>query len=170
MMADKPCMPEFSADFRFFVGLASTGALGVMGLLVLFLSLRSLRDMFRAEVRARFADRESLTLDQFYDEFYAIRNYPRSQVLEVVTSFARAAGVPADIVKPDDTFVTLGATNLAAAEKYTVETALMIKEAEQRFRVSLFEGSLNTLDDYIRVNILAARLAEKAQNAMSAKA
>ena len=160
-------MPHFSDDFRFFVGLASTAALGVMGLLVLFLSVRNLRDMFREEARARFADRKQLTLDEFYNEFYAVKNYPRSQVLEVLTSFARAAGVPAEIVKPDDTFLTLGARNVAAAEKYTVETAMMIKDAEQRFSVRLFEGSLHTVDDYIRVHILAARLAEKT---MSAKA
>lgn len=161
-------MPEFSDDFRFFVGLASTGALGVMGLLVLYLSIRSLREMFRAEVRARFSDRPSLSLDEFYNQFYAAKNYPRSQVLEVVMSFARAAGVPADIVKPDDTFASLGVRNPANAEKYAVETAMMIKEAEQRFQVSLFEGTLNTLDDYIRVNILASRLVERASTSANA--
>jgi hypothetical protein len=161
-------MPEFSDDFRFFVGLASAGALGVMGLLVLYLSIRSFREMFRAEVRARFADRTAFTLDEFYTQFYAAKNYPRSQVLEVLMSFSRAAGVPAEYVKPEDTFVSLGSTNIAAAEKYAIDTAMMIKEAEQRFQVSLFEGSLNTLDDYVRVTILATRLAEKASTASGA--
>jgi hypothetical protein len=154
-------MPAFSDDFRFFVGLASAGALGAMGLLVLYLSVRSFREMFRAEVRARFADRTSLSLDDFYTQFYAAKNYPRSQVLEVLTGFARAAGVPSEYVKPDDTFASLGATNASAAEKYAVDTVVLIKEAEQRFHVSLFEGTLNTLDDYVRVTILATRLAEK---------
>lgn len=158
-------MPEFSEDFRFFVGLASTGALGVIGLLVLYLSIRSFRHMMRAEVRARFADRESLTLDGFYNQFYAAKNYPRSQVMEVVTQFARAAGVPADLVKPEDSFQSLGAKNAAAAEKFAVETALLIQEAQQRFNVRLFEGTLNTLDDYVRVNILASKLSEKAMSA-----
>lgn len=165
MPGNRNRMPEFSADFRFFVGLASTGALGVLGLLVLFLSIRNLRDMFREQVRARFADRTPLTLDEFYDEFYASKGYPRSQVLEVVSGFARAASVAAEIVKPEDTFATLGAGSAAAAQQYTIDTAMLIKEAEQRFHVSLFDGTLHTLDDFIRVNILAARLAEKAVSA-----
>lgn len=154
-------MPEFEGDLRFYVGLASLGTLAILSFLVVFLSLRGIKRQWQQSVAEsrQFPDREPLTLDQFYDVFYSGEQLPRAQVLETVSRFAAAAHVPAQFLKPDDTFQSVGATDAEDCARFVTDTAMLLHEAEERYGVSLFSGTLVTLDDYIRVHVLAARLA-----------
>jgi len=158
-------MPGFEGNLRFFVGLASLGAMAILSFLVVFLSARGIRRQWKESTAgttdaARFPDREPLTLDQFYEVFYSGEKLPRTVVLEAVSRFAAATHVPAQFLKPDDTFQSVGATQRHAedCEKFVTDTAMLLHAAEERYGVSLFSGSLVTLDDYIRVHVLAARL------------
>lgn len=153
-------MPELEGDLNFYIGLASLGAMAILSFLVVFLAARGIRRQWKETVASsrQFADREPLTLDQFYAVFYSAERLPRTAVLETVTRFAAAAHVPAQFLKPEDTFQTVGASHPQDCEQFVTETAMLLHEAEERFGVSLFSGKLVTLDDYIRVNALAARL------------
>jgi hypothetical protein len=154
-------MPDFEGDLRFFLGLASLGAMSIVSFLVVFLSARGIKRHWRQSMDAakQFADREPLTLDQFYEVFYSGEKLPRAAVLETVTRFANAAHAPAQFLKPDDTFQTLGVVEDSDdRDKFVTDTAMLLRAAEERYGVSLFSGKLVTLDDYIRVNVLASRL------------
>lgn len=154
-------MPGFEGDLRFFVGLASLGAMAILSFLVVFLSARGIKRQWRQTVveSKQFADREPLTLDQFYEVFYSGENLPRTAVLEAVSRFARATHVPAQFLKPDDTFQSVGAaTESDDCAKFVTDTVMLLQEAEKRYGVSLFSGKLITLDDFIRVHVLASRL------------
>ena len=153
-------MPDFEGDLRFYVGLASLGTMAILSFLVVFLSLRGIKRQWQQSVAESKAleGREPLTLDQFYEIFYSGEALPRAAVLETVSRFAAAAHVPAQFLKPDDTFQTIGATHPEDCEKFITDTAMLLHEAEERFGVSLFSGKLATLDDYIRVYALASRL------------
>ena len=123
--------------------------------------------MFREE-KARpkgLEARTPLTLDEFYEEHYAAEQFPRGVVLDTVTRFAAACHVPSRFLRPNDSFASVGVTQHDDCERFAVETAMLIKEAEQRFGVSLFGGRLVTLDDYVRVSVLADRLAARRQAA-----
>jgi hypothetical protein len=154
-------MPVFEGDLRFFIGLASLGTMAVVSFLVVFLSARGIQRQWRQSTSgsSRFADREPLTLDQFYEVFYSGEKLPRAVVVEAVTRFAAAAHVPAQFLKPDDSLQSIGAAFPEDAEKFITDTAMLLKEAEERYGISLFSGKLVTLDDYIRVYVLASRLA-----------
>ncbi|MEO5936892.1 MAG: hypothetical protein ABIP81_06735 [Terriglobales bacterium] len=157
-------MPVFEGDLRLFLGLATLGAMAVLSFLVVFLSARGIRRQWRESAAGdsaeRFPDREPLTLDQFYEVFYAGEKLPRTVVLEAVGRFAAATHVPAQFLKPDDTFQSVGASEHHAddCEKFVTDTAMLLHVAEERYGVSLFSGKLVTLDDYIRVHVLASRL------------
>ena len=163
-------MPDFEGDLRFYIGLASLGAMAILSFLVVFLSVRGIKRQWQQAVTEskQFADREPLTLDQFYEVFYSGEKLPRAAVLETVSRFAAAAHVPAQFLKPDDTFQTIGATHAGDCEKFVTDTAMLLQEAEERYGVNLFSGTLVTLDDYIRVHVLASRLV--ARGASAAKA
>lgn len=153
-------MPEFGGDFQLYMGMASLGAMAILSFLVVFLSARGIkRQWARAVLEAKqFADREPLTLDQFYELFYSAEKLPRAAVLETVSRFAAAAHVPAQFLKPDDTFETVSDEHPADRDKFITDTAILLQAAEERYGASLFSGKLVTLDDYIRVNVLASRL------------
>ena len=157
-------MPVFEGDLRLFLGLATLGAMAILSFLVVFLSARGIRRQWKEataeDSAARFPDREPLTLDQFYEVFYSGEKLPRTVVLEAVGRFAAATHVPAQFLKPDDTFQSVGASERHAndCEKFVTETAMLLRSAEERYGVSLFSGQLVTLDDYIRVHVLASRL------------
>jgi hypothetical protein len=157
-------MPDFEGDLRFYIGLASLGTMAILSFLVVFISARGIRRSWQQAVResqaGEFPDREPLTLDQFYEVFYASEQLPRAAVLETVTRFAAAAHVPAQFLKPDDT-LELGSSHPEDCERFITDTAMLLHEAEQRYGVSLFSGKLVTLDDYIRVHVLAARLVSR---------
>jgi hypothetical protein len=155
-------MPELSDDLRFYVGLATIAALLVVALLAMYLAVRALR-RFRKWAKdttweIKFSDRQALTLDEFYDNFYAAKKFPRNVVMDVVVRFASAAHAPSKFVKPDDSFASLGSEHNADCEQFAVDTAIAIRQTEERFGVSLFEGKLVTLDDYVRTTVLADRL------------
>jgi hypothetical protein len=158
-------MPNFEGDLGFYIGLASLGAMAIVSFLVVFVSLRGIKRSWQEAMAEskQFADREPLTLDEFYEQFYADENMPRTPVLETVSRFAAAAHVSADYLKPDDTFQTVGAQQRHAddCERFIVDTAMLLRAAEERYGITLFSGQLITLDDYIRVNVLAARLTSK---------
>jgi hypothetical protein len=154
-------MPEISNDFQLYVGLATIAALLVLAMLGLYLAVRALRKTGKRTADAKFSDRQALTLDEFYENFYAVRKFPRSVVMDVVVRFANAAHAPSKFVKPDDSFATLGSEHNADCEQFAVDTAVAIRQTEERFGVSLFEGKLVTLDDYVRTTVLAERLASK---------
>jgi len=158
-------MPDFEGDLRFYIGLASLGTMAILSFLVVFISLRGIRRSWLeavAEAKANaYPDREPLTLDQFYEVFYAAEQLPRGAVLETLTRFSAAAHVPAQFLKPDDNLQELGAQHPQDCEKFITDTAMLLQEAEERYGVSLFSGRLVTLDDYIRVHVLAARLVAK---------
>jgi hypothetical protein len=106
----------------------------------------------------KFSDRRALTLDEFYESFYAAKKFPRNVVTDVVVRFANAAHAPSKFVKPDDSFATLGGEHHSDCEQFAVDTAMAIRQTEERFGVTLFEGKLVTLDDYVRTTVLADRL------------
>jgi hypothetical protein len=151
-------MPQVSEDLRFYLGLATAAAMMLLAALAIFLALRQWRRQGKRTLDARFAGRPALTLDEFYDNFYASKKFPRSVVMDVVVRFSNAAHAPAKFVKPDDSFSSLGSEHDGDCEKFAVDTAMAIRETEQRFGVSLFEGKLVTLDDYVRTTVLAERL------------
>ncbi|HUR36739.1 MAG TPA: hypothetical protein VM009_02905 [Terriglobales bacterium] len=158
-------MADIEGALRFYLGLASLGAMAIVSFLIVFVSLRGIKRSWQQAVTEskQFADRKSLTLDEFYAQFYADENMPRTAVLETVSRFAAAAHVSAQILKPDDTFQTVGAQQRHAedCERFVVDTAMLLRAAEERYGITLFSGQLITLDDYIRVNVLAARLTSK---------
>ncbi|HUQ50155.1 MAG TPA: hypothetical protein VM056_05515 [Terriglobales bacterium] len=156
-------MPEVPDDLRFYLGLASLGTIAALSFLVAFIAARGIKERWKDSPKddARFSDREPLTLDAFYEVFYSGEKLPRTVVLETVSRFAAAAHAPAQFLKPDDTFATIGAKNLGECEKFITDTAVLLQEAEKRFGVKLFSGNLTTLDDYIRVHVLAARLVSR---------
>ena len=133
-------------------------ALLVLALLGLYLAVRTLRRSSKRTVDAKFSDRQALTLDEFYENFYAAKKFPRNVVMNVVVRFANAAHAPSKFVKPDDSFATLGGEQNSDCEQFAVDTAMTIRQTEARFGVSLFEGKLVTLDDYVRTTVLAERL------------
>jgi hypothetical protein len=158
-------MPEFPDDLRLYVGLASAGTLLILGLLALYLAIRSVRFMLsgvrEARSGTRFNDRQARSLEDFYQAFYAAERFPRETVLDTVTRFATAAHVPAQFLKPDDSFAMFEESEAEDCEQFAMDTALLIKEAELHFGTNLFGGRLVTLDDYVRVHVLAARLAKR---------
>jgi hypothetical protein len=159
----KSLMPDFEGDLRFYLGLASLGAMAILSFLVVFLSARGIRRQWKEAMQEveRFPGREPLTLDQFYEHFYSAEQLPRAAVLETLTRFAAVARVPAQFLRPDDTFATVGAARAEDRERFVTDTALLLTEAEERYGVSLFSGQLVTLDDYIRVQVLVARLSNR---------
>jgi hypothetical protein len=164
-------MPDFEGDLRFYIGLASLATMAILSFLVVFISLRGIRRSWLAAVAdsntGAFPDREPLTLDQFYEQFYSGEQFPRATVLETLTHFAAAAHVPASYLKPDDILQQVGAKHPQDCERFITDTAMLLQDAEQSFGVSLFSGQLLTLDDYIRVHVLAARLVRKTSAAQA---
>jgi hypothetical protein len=151
-------MPQISDVFRFYVGLATAAAVLLIATLAIYLAVRQWRRSRKRTDDVRFSDRQALTLDEFYDHYYASKKFPRNVVMDVVVRFSNAAHTPARFVKPDDSFATLGSEHNGDCEQFAVDTAMTIRETEARFGVSLFEGKLVTLDDYVRTTVLADRL------------
>jgi hypothetical protein len=163
-------MPQLPEDFLLWTTLATIAALLLCVLLALMRSLMQLGKWNEKMVIAdpRFPDREPLSLDEFYEEYYASHKFPRAIVLDVLTRFASAVRVPTAMLRPEDTFNSFhhAAENVGetvtpdrdACEHLAVETASAIREAEHRYGANLFSGQLNTLDDYIRTTVLAHRL------------
>jgi len=156
-------MPDFEGDLRFYIGLASLGTMAILSFLVVFISARGIRRQWKLAMREsqQFPDREPLTLDQFYEFYYAAEQLPRAVVLETLTRFAAAAHLPAQFLKPVDSFQSLGAKHPEDAERFIADAAMLLQEAERHYGVSLFSGKLITLDDFIRAHSLAARLASR---------
>ena len=154
-------MPEISDVFKFYMGLTTLLAMMVLSLVGIALSIRSLRAERRASEDPRFSDSDPLSLDQFYERYYAARSLSRTVVSDVVLRFAQVTRTPPRFLKPEDTFSTLGTADREECERFAVDTVLALQEAERRFGTSLFEGKLVTLDDYIRAFALAERLAAK---------
>jgi hypothetical protein len=150
-------MSQISDDFRFYVGLATAAAVLFIAVLAIYLAVRQWRRQGK-RTDLRFSDRQALTLDEFYDHYYASKKFPRNVVVDVVVRFSNAAHAPARFVKPDDSFATLGSEHNGDCEQFAVDTAMAIRQTEERFGVSLFEGKLVTLDDYVRTTVLADRL------------
>jgi len=150
-------MSQISDDFRFYVGLATAAAVLFIAVLAIYLAVRQWRRQGK-RTDLRFSDRQALTLDEFYDHYYASKKFPRNVVMDVVVRFSNAAHAPARFVKPDDSFATLGSEHNGDCEQFAVDTAMAIRQTEERFGVSLFEGKLVTLDDYVRTTVLADRL------------
>jgi hypothetical protein len=151
-------MPQISEDLRFYLGLATAAAVLVLAALAMYLAIRQWRRRVKRTEDVRFVGRQALTLDEFYESFYASKRFPRNVVMDVVVRFSNAARAPAKFVKPDDSFSSLGSEHDGDCEKFAVDTAMSIRETEERFGVSLFEGKLVTLDDYVRTTVLAERL------------
>lgn len=146
-----------SEQFTFWSAVATFGAVSVLLFLIAVAAVRLLFGGKPKAVDPRFADRELMSLDEFFDAHYAARSYSRALVADVVTRFARAAGVPAGLVHPEDSFAVLNAHG-DEVDHFVTDTASALKEAESKHGVSVFEGQLVTLDDYIRAMELAARL------------
>lgn len=146
-----------SEDFTFWSAVATLGAVSVLLFLIAVAAVRLLFSGKPTSTDPRFADREEMSLDEFFDAHYAARSYSRSTVADVVTRFARAAKVPAGLVHPEDSFVSLNASG-EDVDHFVTDTASALKEVESKHGVSVFEGQLVTLDDYIRAMELAGRL------------
>ena len=163
-------MPLLPEDFSIWVSLVTIAALLLCVLLALMRSLMQLGKWKQKMVAAdpRFPDRAPLSLDEFYEQYYASHQFPRAVVLDVLTRFASAVRVPAAVLHPEDTFNSFAYVDGAdgqsmipdrdACEQMAVETASAIREAEHRYGANLFSGQLHTLDDFIRTTVLAHRL------------
>jgi|GEM_PF-6720174 len=163
-------MPSLPEDFQLWVTLATLATFLLCVLLALMRSLMQLGKWNEkgAVADPRFPNREPLSLDGFYEEYYASHRFPRTVVLDVLTRFASAVRVPAAMLRPEDTFNSFlhhddndgesVVPDRDACEQMAVETASAIREAEHRYGANLFSGQLNTLDDYIRTTVLAHRL------------
>jgi len=150
-------MPEFSDDFLFYLRLSWTLSMLVISSLLIFLAVRGAQRHARGQVNPLLAERRAMSLDEFYREFYASRDYPRLVVAEVVTRFAAAARVPAGLLRPEDSFQELKVTSSEDCEDFAIKAAMMLRDAERRLNTSLFEGRLVTLDDYIRAYVTVHR-------------
>ena len=66
-------MPEFSDDLVFYFGLASFAAISLLVMLAISLAIEHLRASRRppGTTNPLLREREPLTLDQFYEKFYA---------------------------------------------------------------------------------------------------
>jgi len=149
-------MPQFSDDLVYYISLATFGTLVVLFCLALSLAVSRIRwrGTAAAATPPGLEDREPLSLDQFYSQFYE-GQAPRMLVAEVVGAFALAAGVPARFLRPEDSFASLGAAARESAQQFAVEAVTLMREAEERAGMSLFSGRFITLDDHIRGQAIA---------------
>jgi len=156
-------MPQPLDEFILWFTLATLGAMAMLFLLLAARLIMNIGNPQQVPQKAdpRFPDREPLSLDEFYTEYYSAHQFPRTIVLDVLTRFAAAVRVSAAVLHPEDSFNTLAEVvkiDTEACEQLAVETASSIHEAEAKYGANLFSGRLNTLDDYIRTTVLAHRL------------
>lgn len=150
--------PSYYDDLRVYILLATVlSIIVVTGLIIyLLLSRTWLRGGFSED--PRFRGREPLTLDQFYQRYYAEEGFSRDSVQEVLVSFAEAGGLPHALLRPEDSFTSLRVTESEHTRDFATQATKVIEESERRYGIRLFEGPLTTLDDYIRLYSLAQRL------------
>jgi hypothetical protein len=77
-----------------------------------------------------------------------------------VSGFAAAAQVSAELLRPEDSFAGLGVSSTSTCEEFTIKSAMMLRDAEQRLGANLFSGKLVTLDDHIRAYVTVQRFTE----------
>jgi hypothetical protein len=150
-------MPEPLQDVLL---LATALALAALSVVVVMLAVRAIfqHQQQPRKLDVRFPDREPLTLDRFYERFYSGSGYPRELVAEVLIRFARAVHTNPEFVRPTDCVQPMNGGGRRDYEELAVDTAVALKDAESRLGVTLSEGPLTTLDDFIRAHALAARL------------
>lgn len=154
-----------SDEFQFWLEMVTLGTLFLLSVLAMVFSVSGMRQAHQQALQQkkahdpRFQGRSEMSLDQFFDEHYAARDYPRQVVADLVMRFATAARVPAGFLRSEDSFVSLQASG-ADVEQFIVASAMLMRETEVRLGTTLSEGELVTLDDYIRVSVLANRLAK----------
>ena len=163
-------VPEISEEFLLVMRLTALLTLLALSGLMVFISARGMRRSIRTsrnDSLPALDGRSRLSLDEFFARYYAPKEYPRVMVAEVVGAFAAAAHVSAELLRPEDSFAALGVSSTPACEEFTIKTAMMLREAEQRLGANLFSGKVVTLDDHIRayVTIQRFRLRDTANTA-----
>jgi len=89
--------------------------------------------------------RPKLSLDEFYDQFYATSNVPRSVVSRILNITGEQFGIATGQIRPDDNFLQ---TDLADTMYYVVEIA---EEFElSRSRQHELEQTDGTFDNIVR--------------------
>jgi hypothetical protein len=153
-------VPEISEEFAWFVRFTVLCTMLVISGLMVYISVRGLRQAHRLakhDALPLLDGRSRLSLDQFFERFYAAKEYPRPIVAEVLLSFAAAAQVSPELLRPEDSFSELGLASMPACEDFTVKTAMLLRAAEQQLRTPLFSGKLVNLDDHIRAYVTVYR-------------
>ena len=157
--------PSYYDDLRIYIQLTIILSIIVVTGLIVFLSVSKL--WARPMKDARFRGRDALTLDEFYQRFYADEGFARDTVHEVLVSFAEAGRLPHGLLRPQDSFEALHVPGSQATKRLAQAADKLIKERELRYGVRVFEGQVSTLDDYIRVYCLAQRLGSRRGSAGS---
>jgi len=150
--------PSYYDDLRVYILLATVLSIIVVTGLIVYLLLSRMWSQGGTSQDPRFRGREPLTLDQFYERYYAEEGFSRNSVQEVLVTFAEAGGLPHALLRPQDSFSSLRVPESERTRELATQAARVIEESERRYGIRLFEGPLTTLDDYIRLYALAQRL------------
>jgi hypothetical protein len=157
-------VPEISEEFWLVLRLTGLLTMLVLSGLMVYLSARGMRRSIRTsrnDSLPALDGRSRLSLDEFFNRYYAPKEYPRLTVAEVVSGFAAAAHVSPELLRPEDSYAGLGVSSTPACEQFTVRTAMMLRDAEQRLGAHLFSGKVETLDDHIRAYVTVQRFQQR---------
>jgi hypothetical protein len=156
---------EISEEFLLVLRLTVLLTMLALSAVMVFISARGMRrsiiTLSRNDGLPALASRSRMSPDEFFERFYAAREYPRLMVAEVVGGFAAAAQVSAELLRPEDSFSGLGVSSTPSCEEFTIKSAMMLRDAEQRLGANLFSGKLVTLDDHIRAYVTVQRFASR---------
>jgi hypothetical protein len=163
-------VPEISEQFLVVMRLTMLLTLLTLSGLMVFISAQGMRRSIRTsrnDSLPALEGRSRLSLDEFFDRYYAPKEYPRVMVAEVVSGFAAAAQVSAELLRPEDSFTILGVSSAPGCDEFTIKTAMMLRDAEQRLGANLFSGKVVTLDDHIRAYVTVQRFGGRKATAVA---
>jgi len=149
-------MPHPSDTFMLYFILATLVASLILTILGIYLLWRTPKEESAADNPA-LRGRKAVSSEEFYRQHYAQAGLAPEVVNDVASRFAAAAHVPSGYLLPEDSFSSLHALEYRDAERFIVESAVMLQDVEERLGTKLFTGKLITLDDYIRAAALAQR-------------
>jgi hypothetical protein len=150
--------PSYYDDLRVYILLATVLSIILVTGLIIYLLLSRMWPRDGTSQDPRFRGREPLTLDQFYERYYAEEGFPRNSVQEVLVSYAEAGGLPHALLRPEDSFTGLRVPESERTQEFAQQAARVMEESERRFGIRLLEFQVTTLDDYIRLYSLAQQL------------
>jgi hypothetical protein len=105
----------------------------------------------RQHRRSTFAGRDTLNLEEIYRTYYSASGIPADRVTELWREVALALKVPAEKLRPTDTFgKELGGGYIVTSEDLDALTAIAQRRAKAMGLTIGFE-QIKSLDDYVRL-------------------